>query len=233
MKVPVWVALVLTSLFAVCTLVAEAAEINHAAISKRVIRDTETHYGPETAKRIIDWNSLVMNNSGKPVTEKLVLVNDFFNQVPVKREEEIWGHKHWSTPYEMLIHNAGSQADHVIAKYVTLEALGVSIENMKITHVHSMKSTDLSYLVLTYQDKPGVMPMVLDTMDRQIKPANERTDLFPEHSLNDSGLWLSQKQKDERDDAREEAMKHVELWNEMNFRMDKELLSAEDPSQMW
>ena len=96
-----------------------------------------------------------------------------------------------------------------------------------------MKSSDLSYMVLTYQPGPGVIPLVLDTLDGEIKPANERTDLFPEHSLNDNGLWLSKKQKDECNDAREEAAAHVELWNEMNARLDKELLSTENPSQMW
>lgn len=133
----------------------------------------------------------------------------------------------------MLQRNAGSHADHAIGKYVTLEALGGGIDQMKITHVHVFKSADLTYMVLTYQSEPGVMPLVLDTVDGQIKPAGERTDLFPEHSLNDSGLWLSRKQKDERNDAKEEADVHVELWNEMNARMDKELLPTEDPFLMW
>lgn len=233
MKKHAWIYFGVASLFAVCTQIAGAAELEHTAISKRVIRETEKKFGPEAANRVVAWNDLVKNNKDKTDAEKLALVNDFFNRVPVASEKELWDHPHWSTPFEMLRRNAGSQADHVIAKYVTLEALGVSIDHMKITHVHSMKSTDLSYMVLTYQSKPGVIPLVLDTLDREIKPANERNDLFPEHSINDSGLWLSKQQKDGRDDAQEEAYSHVELWNEMNARMDKELLSAEDASSMW
>lgn len=233
MKTPAWIALGFAFLITTLTSITEAIEIEHHAISNRVIRQTERAFGPEAAAKVKAWNSLVMNNKDKSVAEKLKITNDFFNQIPVKSEKDIWGHMHWSTPFEMLQRNAGSQADHVIAKYVTLEALDVSIDHLKLTHVHSMKSTDLSYMVLTYQEKPGVMPLVLDTMDKEIKPANERTDLFPEHSLNDSGLWLSNQQKDGRDDATEEAAAHVELWNEMNARMDKELLSTEDPSLMW
>lgn len=233
MKTPAWIALGFASFFVAQTPVAEAVELEHAAISKRVIRETARAFGPEAADRVVAWSDLVMKNKDKPIAEKLALANNFFNQIPIKPEKEIWGHMHWATPFELLQRNVGSQADHVIGKYITLEALGVGIEQLRMTHVHSMKSADLSYMVLTYQEKPGVMPLVLDTMDKEIKPANERADLFPEHSLNDSGLWLSNQQKDGRSDAQEEASAHVELWNEMNARMDKELLSTEDPSSMW
>ena len=90
MKVPVWLALGFASFFSACTLVAGAAEINHAAISKRVIRDTERVFGPDAASRIAAWSELVINNKDKPITEKLALTNSFFNHVPVKSEEEIW-----------------------------------------------------------------------------------------------------------------------------------------------
>ena len=227
-----WTALGFALIFAFCTLTARAVEHNYPAISKKVVQETEKVYGSDAAVRIVAWSDLVKNSRNKPITEKLSLTNNFFNRVPIKSEKELSDHIRWSTPYEMLTRNAGSHADHVIAKYITLEAMGVSIDQMKITHVHSMRSSDLSYMVLTYQSEPGIMPLVLDTMDGEIKPANERTDLFPEHSLNDDGLWLSKKQKDERNDAQEEALTHVELWNEMNARMDKEHLSAEDPSSM-
>ncbi len=233
MKKYAWIFLGAASLLAVCTQIAGAAELEHTAISKRVIKETEKKFGLEAANRVIAWNDLVNNNKNKPVAEKLALTNDFFNRIPVRSEKDLWDHPHWSTPFEMLQRNAGSQADHVIGKYVTLEALGVSIDQMKITHVHSMKSSDMSYMVLTVQSKPGVMPLVLDTLEAEIKSASERNDLFPEHSINDSGLWLSKEQKDGRSDAQEEAYKHVELWNEMNARMDKELLSADDPASMW
>ncbi len=232
MKTHNWIALCLAAFFAVHMLAAGAAELGKAPISNRAIKETEKAYGPEAADRIAAWNSLVMDNKNKPIAEKLALTNEFFNRIPVKTEEEIWGRKHWSTPFEMLQRNAGSQADHVIAKYVTLEALGIGIEKMKITHVHSMKSADQSYMVLTYQSEPGVMPLVLDTMDKTIKPANERIELFPEHSLNADGLWLSKEQKDGRNDAKEEADAQVELWNEMNARMGKEQLSNETPMPM-
>lgn len=233
MKSNAWITSGLFCLIAACPPAASAAEINHAAISNRVIKETERKFGPDAARRVIAWSDLVMENHHKPVAEKLVLTNDFINRVPVKSDKDLWGHSHWSTPYEMLARNAGSHADHAIAKYVTLEAMGVSVDHLHITHVHSMATPDQSYMVLTYHPEPGAMPLVLDTVSGQIKPANERTDLVPENSFNDNAMWLSTTQSDGRNDANEEAAKHIELWNEMNIRMDQELLSTEDPSSIW
>ena len=228
MKTHNWVALGLALLFTAQVPVTDATDLNHNTVSKRVLKITEKKFGPEAAARIIAWNKLIDSNRNKPVAEKLKLVNDFFNRVPIKKEAEIWGHIHWSTPFEMLTRNAGSHADHVIGKYVTLEAMDVSVDQLQITHVHSSAMTDPTYMVLTYRSEPKAIPLVLDTVNREIIPADKRDDLFPEDSINDSGLWLSNIQKDGRPDAQEEAAGHIELWNEMNNRMDQELLSADE-----
>ena len=230
MKSHAWFTLCFASFLAAYALIAGAFEVDHSAISNRVFRQTAKVFGQDAVKRVIDWNDLIKNNKDKPIAEKLALTNEFFNRIPIKSDKELWGHTHWSTPYEMLTRNAGSHADHVIGKYVTLEALGIGIQHLHITHVHSAATSDPSYMVLTYNANPGDMPLVLDTVKGEIKPANERKDLVPEDSLNDDGVWLSNKQSDGRNDAQPEATGHIELWHEMNERMDKELLYAEDPS---
>lgn len=233
MKTHIWVALGLISLLTVHTPTAEAGDHDHFSISKRVLKQAATIFGPEAANRLLAWNELIKSNGDKPVAEKLKLTNDFFNRIPLKTEVELWGHTHWSTPFEMVTRNGGSHADHVAGKYMTLDALGISVDHLQMTHVHSAATSDLSYMVLTYRSEPNAMPLVLDTLNREIKPANERNDLIPENSLNENGLWLSKSQADGRSDADSEAAAHVELWNDMNARMDKELLSVEDPSLMW
>lgn len=233
MNVSAWITLCVASLLAAFPPVASAAEINHTAISHRVIKEAGRKFGESGANRVIAWSNLVIENKDKPVADKLALTNDFINRVPIKSDNDLWGHTHWSTPYEMLARNAGSHADHAIAKYVTLEAMGISVDHLHITHVHSTATPDQSYMVLTYHPEPGAMPLVLDTVNGQIKPASERTDLVPENSFNDNAMWLPGNQNDGRDNMSEEAATHIELWNEMNVRMDNELLSTEDPSSMW
>lgn len=236
MKTHAWVAFGLILLITAHAPITEAVDIKHVPISKIIIRYTEERYGSEAASRVVAWNNLVMNYKNKPIAEKLALTNNFFNRIPIKADMAIWGYEHWSTPFEMLTHNAGSHADHAVGKYVTLEALGVSIDHLQITHVHSKAVPDPEYMVLTYCSEPNAMPLVLDTVIGEIKPANERNDLFPQDSFNDSGLWLPREKKDGSYDtqaeavAHIEAVEHVELWNEMNARMDRELFSFQYPS---
>lgn len=237
MKINAWIAFGFASLFAVQPLITVAAEITSIAVSKdfaisnRVIKHTVSKYGQDAANRIVAWSDLIKKNKDKPIAEKLELTNKFINSIPLKSEEDIWGHSHWSTPYEMITRNAGSHADHAIGKYITLEALGVGIGKMYIVHAHSAAAPSNSYMVLTYYANPAEKtPLVLDTVNGEIKPANERNDLVTEHGFNNDGAWLAWVQADGANDANLEAFLHTELWDEMKNRMDNEVLSVEYPS---
>lgn len=230
MKINNWIIFGFAALLSAQPLIAEAVEFNHTAISDKVIKQTARKFGTDAAKRIVVWSELVEKNKDKPVAEKLELTNRFINSIPLKSEEEIWGHSHWSTPFEMIARNSGSHADHAIGKYVTLEALGIGIDKMHIVHAHSAATPSNSYMVLVYYPTPAAMPLVLDSVNGEIKPANERNDLVPEHSFNDDGMWLPKVQADGANDANIEASAHIELWREMNYRMDSEILPVENPS---
>ena len=172
MKAHKWVIFCFASLIVIQTLSAEAAKISRTIISSRIMKYTESEFGRDATRRVLLWRELIEKNKGKPIAEKLALTNKFINRIPIKSETEIWGHVQWSTPYEMLARNAGSHADHAIAKYVTLEALGVPIQNMQITHVHSAATLDDLYMVLTYSSNSKDMPLILDTINSEIKPGN-------------------------------------------------------------
>jgi hypothetical protein len=45
-------------------------------------------------------------------------------------------------------------------------------------------------MVLTYYASPQAMPLVLDSLIDDIRPASQRTDLLPVYSFNANGLWL-------------------------------------------
>lgn len=236
-KINVRVAFGFALLLAVQPPVTEAAEITSivvtksTAISNQAIKNTARKFGQDAANRVIAWNDLIRKNKDKPIAEKLELANRFINSIPFKAEEELWGHSHWSTPYEMITRNAGSHADHAIAKYVTLEALGIETGTVYLVHAHSAATPSNSYIVLAYYASPDdKIPLVLDSVIGEIKPASERKDLVTEHSLNNDGAWLARVQADGAKDADLEAFVHTELWDEMKNRMDKEMLSVEYPS---
>ena len=84
---------------------------------------------------------------------------------------------------------AGDCEDFAIAKYITLVAMGIPDYNLKVTYVMRLNRP---HMVLYYAP-PGSVPLVLDNIDKEIKPANRRQDLMPIYSFNGNGLWINGK----------------------------------------
>jgi predicted transglutaminase-like cysteine proteinase len=128
---------------------------------------------------------------------------------------------YWATPTEMLASNGGDCEDYSIAKYFTLLALGVNIDKLRITYVkaRNLPPAEQAHMVLTYYAKPDAIPLVLDNLVPEIKPASERADLLPVYSFNGDGLWLAK----ERGSGRVEGgSAKISLWTQLNSRMGKE-----------
>lgn len=217
---PSWAVLSLALLLTARALI--AVENYDVSLTEKTLLGAEKKFGPTAPLRLLAWTKLIAENKRKPVAEKLELTNDFFNRIPLKSGME----RDWATPVEMLASNGGGRAAIAIGKYFTLLAMGISIDHLQITYVNAMNlpPSERAHMVLTYYPKPDDMPLVLDNIDRKIKPANERSDLTPIYSFNGDGLWLAR----ERSSGRSEASGHIDLWNEMNARIGKEFLSTEE-----
>ncbi len=142
-----------------------------------------------TTKRFNEWEKLVYHSQGKTDTEKLQLVNDFFNRMEWAEDEKIW-HKqdYWATPIESLIKNAGDCEDFSIAKYYTLLAMDFPDEQLRLTYV--VLDNHQGHMVLFYFPKNAQEPLVLDNLNKQILARSSRPDIKSMFSFNDSGLWL-------------------------------------------
>lgn len=143
------------------------------------------------ARRLKAWKNLIKNNQKKTTLEKLRLVNNFFNQFQFVSDISFVGKSdYWMTPLEFISHGAGDCEDFSIAKYFTLLALGVPLNEMRIMYVKALKLNQ-AHMVLTYYKTPGSEPLVLDNLISRIKKASERPDLLPVYSFNGEGLWLN------------------------------------------
>ena len=221
-----WLTLGLTLLFAVNPLIAAEHDIQ---LTEKVLASAEAKYGPNARRRLVAWTNLIITGKKKTEAEKLKLVNSFINRVPYMSDKENWGKaKYWATPVEMLASNGGDAEDYAIAKYFTLLAIGVSMERLQITYVNAMSrpAAEQAHMVITYYSSPDSMPLVLDNIDPEIKPASERPDLSPIYSFNGDGLWVAK----ERSSGNSDVSSNVNLWNEMNARMGKELLPDDSSS---
>jgi predicted transglutaminase-like cysteine proteinase len=108
-----------------------------------------------------------------------------------REDPDLWHEvDYWATPIESLWKGAGDCEDYAIAKYFSLRRLGVPSDKLRITYVKALQQ-NRAHMVLTYYASPDAMPLVLDSLDDAIKPANQRADLLPVYAFNGEGLWLT------------------------------------------
>ena len=98
---------------------------------------------------------------------------------------------YWATPAETVGSHGADCEDFAIAKYYLLKELGVPLERLRITYVRALKLSE-AHMVLAYYPRPDAEPLVLDNVDRRVRPASERTDLVPVYSFNDDEAVIMQ-----------------------------------------
>lgn len=187
-----WALLALLAL----SLAAFAVELD--SITDPQIGKLAQQFGPVAKSRLTDGRSLVTTPKNKALQqerEKLELVNDFMNRTPFLSDVQHWGKEdYWATPVEFLSTNGGDCEDFSIAKYFALRSLGVPDEKLRITYVKEIVVYNEAHMVLAYFPAPDAEPLVLDNINKSIRPASTRTDLVPVYSFNGSGLWLAKDQ---------------------------------------
>ena len=196
----------------------------NVTITDKQLTAIEAKYTMVGRKRIVDWVQLITANQGKSVQEKLILVNDFMNTnvLWVSDYDHYGVRDYWATPLEMLASGGGDCEDYAIGKYFTLLALRVPMASMKITYVkaQNVELINQSHMVLTFYATPGAMPLVLDNLNPEIKPASERPDLSPVYSFNGQGLWLAKERALGKSVAG--GSSGISLWRDMLLRLGNE-----------
>jgi predicted transglutaminase-like cysteine proteinase len=187
------------------------SETLFAKVSKRYNKDAET--------RVRNWQTLINETKSLTLDEQLYRVNRFFNRVSFKDDLPLWGKSdYWATPIEFLGVNAGDCEDFTIAKYVTLLALGVPDESLRLMYVTATRPRQ-AHMVLAYYPTQNAVPLVLDNINKRILPATRRNDLIPIYSFNGEGLWLAKEQGRGR---QMQSSNNNKLWTDLQKRMLKD-----------
>ena len=72
--------------------------------------------------------------------------------------------------------------------------LGVPEQKIFLTYVKAVGYPEAAHLVVTYYQKPGTVPFVLDNYNKRILPATKRNDLIPVYSFTANDLYLQKQQ---------------------------------------
>ena len=164
---------------------------NLFTLPKEIVSTAELQYGESAKLRLLAWQTLIRESSGVAEEEKLKRVNSFFNQLQFIDDIVHWKKSdYWATPIEFLSSGGGDCEDFSLAKYFTLKALGVAEKKFHMTYVRALNPNQ-AHMVVTYYATPRAIPLILDNLIAEIKPATQRKDLIPVYSFNGSGLWLA------------------------------------------
>ncbi len=149
-------------------------------------------FGPGQVTVFREWQQLLENARNGAESEKLRKTNDFFNRrIGFDDDITVWGQAdYWATPLETIGRGRADCEDFSIAKYFTLLNMGVPLAKLRLVYVKASLNGSLqAHMVLAYYASPSSDPLVLDNLITDIRPASQRSDLFPIFSFNGAGLW--------------------------------------------
>lgn len=161
--------------------------------SQNYLDDIAKKYGEYSRRRLMAWQKLTTTDMAASDRKKLEAVNNFFNLLEYQSDIAHWGKAdHWATPLEFVVSGAGDCEDFSAAKYFALLDLGVPDEKLLLEYVKLKKggsAYNQAHMVLLYYETPESVPFVLDNVNKEILPADRRSDLEPIYGFNGSGLW--------------------------------------------
>lgn len=178
--------------FAICLCHSATGAVDRAQM--RAV--AQARYGEAGVEAMTDWMRLIDLARDQSLAIQLSRVNEFFNGRTIFQSDvEVWQQAdYWSTPLESLVRGRGDCEDFAIAKYVSLLALGVPEERLRLVYVRARfdgasGTTAQAHMVLGYYPEPDAEPQILDNLVGDIQPASQRQDLTPIFSFNGQGLW--------------------------------------------
>ena len=151
----------------------------------------QQRYGARASETIAAWRKMMDESRDLPDVDKLNKVNTFFNRrVLYDSDMAIWQQEdYWATPLEMVGRAAGDCEDFAIAKYMTLQMMGVNKQNLRLIYVRANAGgAVVAHMVMGYYPQPTEEPLILDNLITSVRKASQRPDLAPVFSFNADGL---------------------------------------------
>lgn len=134
-----------------------------------------------------DWKADLSNLRGKTLVEMADGVNNLMNKVRYIGDNKNWGKSdYWETPVEFMS-RGGDCEDFAIAKYVSLKALGVPENLLRIAIVKDMEKGIPHAILIVYTDQG---PMVLDNQIKKMTRASSISHYKPIFSINRTAWWV-------------------------------------------
>ena len=137
--------------------------------------------------KLKEWKDFLESQRNQPILQQLDAVNRYLNKYPYIDDIVNWGFdNYWETPYEFQ-RRSGNCKDYAIAKFISLRALGVPNDIMRVEVVRDLNLGGVIHavLVVSSDDKAYML-------DNQIKQVVQTTKIYhyvPIYSINEQHWW--------------------------------------------
>lgn len=184
--------LTLTAAVTCLLLLSTQAGASPVALNEPVLQQVYQQYGEQAQVRLQQWQQTLNRAIGKTEIEQLELANNFINQAkfidsPYYQD----GLDFKLSPIEFLILGVGDSQEFSIAKYFTLRQMGVPSRKLRLTYTE-IQSNNAPHMVLAYYNAADAEPLVLDYLDKAVRPLSQRQDIRPIYSFDAEHIWLTQ-----------------------------------------
>lgn len=133
------------------------------------------------------WKAKVDSLRGKPILTQLKEINHYLNTVPYVLDPVNWGvPDYWATPNEFFDVN-GDCEDYAIAKFISLRALGVPNDKMRIMIVQDMNLGGIVHSILAVNVDGETL--ILDNQIPNVVRASGIYHYRAIYSINETAWW--------------------------------------------
>ena len=144
--------------------------------------------GESSACRLEDWQEFLTELSYSNEADQVYRVHRYINRFRYVTDKRNWGRRdYWAVP-EQLFERGGDCEDYVIAKYLSLRALGIDANRLRVVVVYDRKKReDHAVLAVLGSDET----LILDNYHRRVMTwADMKRRYRPYYSLNENGVWI-------------------------------------------
>lgn len=190
-----------------------------------LLRYVGMRWGGGAPERLIDWRDEIARHvksqrgespSASQTIDDLDDFNEYWNDIRYYQDIRHWRvMDYWATPVETLASEGADCEDYAIGKYYSLKALGVPVQNLRITYVRALRWNQ-AHMVLAYYPTVDADPYILDNLSRSVERASDRPDLVPVYSFNDEDVWMAGASQTSGKSSQ------IRLWRELQDKMAKE-----------
>lgn len=157
--------------------------------TKKDFLNIEKSVGKIAKNRAEDYQKTIDSYKKLSREKQLSKVNFYLNQLLPQYDDVMQKQEdYWATPKEFLIAGYGDCEDYVIIKYFSLLKLGFDKKKLFLTTVNE-KYIGGYHMVLSYFEKKGESPLILDNLSFRILNLEIRKDLQADTFINVHGVY--------------------------------------------